>query len=69
VNSRKDRRVVARAKAAEKPAMPAPAPPETQRPENTGIGLQDDPAEDAEELARIIPLKVYDAKKEAQRWW
>ncbi len=67
--TRKDRRIVARAKAAGNPAGTGPAPPEAAPPENTGIEPLDNPAEDPEELARIIPLKVYDAKEEAQRWW
>jgi len=67
--TRKDRRVVARAKAAGKPAGPEPARQEAASNEKTGIEPPDNPVEGPEELARIIPLKVYDAKEEAKRWW
>jgi hypothetical protein len=69
--STKDRRVAGRTRATTKPTtIPAwrqPHPAAASPP-----GPHDEPDEDGgdgEELAEVIPLEVFDARKEAQRWW
>lgn len=59
----KDRKVAGRTRATSKPTWPRPGPPAPQ-PANE----PDEVAED-EDLAEVIPLDVFDARKEAQRWW
>ena len=59
---KRDQRVAARTRA-EPPSIPpaVPAPP-------AGAGLPQEAIADAE-LADVIPLGVFDARKEAQQWW
>lgn len=59
---KRDRRVAARTRAAP-PSMPPSAEPSPP--------LGGEPAEvpEGEDLAEVIPLGVFDARKEAQQWW
>jgi len=64
---KRDRQVAARTRAAPSllPAAPCP-PPGSQRDEIPG----DEPGGSAgTEAAEVIPLEVFDARKEAQQWW
>jgi hypothetical protein len=63
--SKRDRRVAART-AATPTSLPAAAVPAAQPPPRP----VEEPDEDGgEELAEVIPLGVFDARKEAQQWW
>ncbi|MFI1421891.1 Mu transposase C-terminal domain-containing protein [Streptomyces sp. NPDC020731] len=57
---RRNRKVAARTRATSEPAWPRPAP--TPEP---------DPADDEDvgELADVVPLEIFDARKEAEKWW
>ncbi|MCZ4510159.1 Mu transposase C-terminal domain-containing protein [Streptomyces sp. ActVer] len=61
--SRKDRKVAARTRSTSTPSWPRPAPTEpaevSSRDEEEG--------EDA--LADVVPLGIFDARKEAEKWW
>jgi hypothetical protein len=60
---RRDRKVAARTRATAGPAWPrpepdpGPEPPAADRPEGD------------DELADVIPLEIFNARKEAERWW
>jgi hypothetical protein len=60
----RDRRVTARTRPAPPSLAPA-APP----PLPAGQPGQPGDAADDEELAEVIPLGVFDARKEARQWW
>jgi putative transposase len=74
--TKRDRRVVARNKATEKPGWPKPPLPGTGSPDAREPIPEPDPPDDCgrpeepkDELAKIIPLKIYDAREEAEKWW
>jgi putative transposase len=59
---RRDRKVAARTRATAEPSWPrqdAPAEESAAEPVET----------DEDELADVIPLEIFDARKEAERWW
>lgn len=62
--SRKDRKVAARTRTASAPSWPRPAPePETEE-------AKTEPESDSQEtLADVVPLGIFDARKEAETWW
>ncbi|MFJ8598610.1 Mu transposase C-terminal domain-containing protein [Streptomyces shenzhenensis] len=62
--SRRDRKVAARTRATSEPAWPRPAP--EPLPASQPV-LADD--EDDGELADVVPLEIFDARKEAEKWW
>jgi hypothetical protein len=56
---RRDRKVAARTRATSEPAWPRPAPaPEPEPAEDEEVG----------ELADVVPLEIFDARKEAEKW-
>ncbi|MCZ7459477.1 Mu transposase C-terminal domain-containing protein [Streptomyces sp. WMMC940] len=60
---RRNRKVAARTRATSEPAWPRPAPASEPEP-------QAEPAhEDVGELADVVPLEIFDARKEAEKWW
>jgi hypothetical protein len=61
--SRADRRVAGRTRATVTPDRP--------RPESVpqSVVAQDPPEDEDGELAEVIPLSVFDARKEASTWW
>jgi putative transposase len=63
--SRREAKVVARTRATAEPAWPRPASPPDQRPESPEAEVE----EPEEEIAEVIPLKVFDARQEARKWW
>ena len=70
--SKRDRRVAARNKATSKPDWTKPDQPDTPAQPVIEVKPADDPAyreKSEEELAKIIPLKIYDAREEAEKWW
>jgi transposase InsO family protein len=62
----KDRRVAGRTRATAEPAWPRPDTVEPSAAADAPSGC-DDEAEDAE-IAQVIPLPVFDARKEAESW-
>jgi hypothetical protein len=61
--SKRDRRVAARTRATATSLPPTAVLAATQPPP------AEEPDDGGEELAEVIPLEVFDARKEAQRWW
>lgn len=61
--SRRDHKVAARTRTTSAPDRPwrPPEPPESAK-DDTDEGADD-------ELADVIPLEIFDARKEAERWW
>jgi hypothetical protein len=62
--SKREQRVAARTKATAAPAWPRPdpsAPPPVQEDVDNG--------EDTGSLAEVVPLRVFNAREEASRWW
>ncbi|MFE2529487.1 Mu transposase C-terminal domain-containing protein [Streptomyces sp. NPDC059382] len=60
---RRDRKVAARTRATSPPSWPRPVPetdPEPPAAPATG---------DGEALAEVVPLEIFDARKEAEKWW
>jgi len=62
--SRREQRVAARTKATAAPAWPRPGPPAAQ-PVREDVH----DGEDTGSLAEVVPLRVFDAREEASRWW
>ena len=64
--TRRDRRVAGRTRATSAPSGPRPVPddsgPEPCQPP------ADDPAETGQQAADVIPLPIFDARKEAEKW-
>ncbi|MEU8971883.1 transposase [Streptomyces monashensis] len=60
--SRRGRKVAARTRATAEPSWPRPAEPA----EEVAAELVET---DEDELADVIPLEIFDARKEAERWW
>jgi putative transposase len=62
--SRREQRVAARTKATAAPAWPRPGPP-------AAPPVREDvhDGEDTGSLAEVVPLRVFDAREEASRWW
>jgi len=63
---RRDRKVAARTRATSEPAWPRPAPEPQQDPEPETVSMDE---EDGGELADVVPLEIFDARKEAEKWW
>jgi transposase InsO family protein len=61
-----DDRVAARARATARAAQPAVAVPASPLPDSPSC---DQPAAEDADLAEVIPLGVFDARKEAEQWW
>ncbi|MGW7447602.1 hypothetical protein [Kitasatospora sp. NPDC054795] len=66
---RRDRsaKVAARTEATGEPAWPRPAPPALPDPPDRPAAAPLDDEEEA--LADIVPLKIFDARREAKKWW
>ncbi|MFJ9855519.1 Mu transposase C-terminal domain-containing protein [Streptomyces sp. NPDC101150] len=61
-------KVAARTRATAQPAWPRPGPAEPAATQAACDGPE--PDEDADEpIADVVPLKVFDARKEAKKWW
>jgi putative transposase len=69
--SPRSRRVAGRAAATAAPQWPRPAPsPATgQKNEDSSGGRAGQPAEAETTAAQVIPLPLFDARKEAEKWW
>jgi len=65
--SRRDQRVAARTKATAGPAWPQPDPPVSSRRDRAGIPADEDAGDGP--VADVVPLPVFDARREADRWW
>ncbi|MFJ9683739.1 hypothetical protein ACIRP2_37835 [Streptomyces sp. NPDC101194] len=62
--NRRSERAAARTRAAADPSWPRPAPPPAPAPDE-----EPDEGADDEEVADVVPLRVFDARKEAKKWW
>lgn len=60
--SRRGRKVAARTRATAEPSWPRPEEP-AEEPAAEPVETNED------ELADVIPLEIFDARKEAERWW
>ncbi|MYY03293.1 MULTISPECIES: Mu transposase C-terminal domain-containing protein [unclassified Streptomyces] len=60
--SRRGRKVAARTRATAEPSWPRPDEP-AEEPAAEPVETDED------ELADVIPLEIFDARKEAERWW
>jgi hypothetical protein len=60
--SRRDRKVAARTRTTAEPSWPRPDEP-AEEPAAELVETDED------ELADVIPLEIFDARKEAERWW
>ncbi|WP_318213402.1 hypothetical protein [Streptomyces sp. SCL15-6] len=58
----RDRKVAARTRATAEPSWPRPD-------ESTDQPAAEPVETDEDELADVIPLEIFDARKEAERWW
>lgn len=67
--TRRERKVAARTQATGEPAWPRPEHPPAPPPEPAAPTGDDEEAEADEVLADVVPLKVFDARKEAKKWW
>ncbi len=71
--SPRSRRVAGRAAATAAPQWPRPEPSPADDGEGEGRGRIEQPAEEATETgttpAQVIPLPLFDARKEAEKWW
>jgi putative transposase len=70
--SKKDQRVAARTRSvsAAGPVLHERTPPQPQElPPPPPAEANDDTATEDEELAKVIPLGVFDAREEAKKWW
>jgi len=63
--SRRERRVAARTKATAAPAWPRPDPPAPQPTQDAETAGDTDASSPTE----VVPLRVFDAREEASRWW
>ncbi|MFD8211478.1 Mu transposase C-terminal domain-containing protein [Streptomyces sp. NPDC059695] len=63
---RRDRKVAARTRAASEPAWPRPALEPQPDPEVENVSVDE---EEGGELAGVVPLEFFDARKEAEEWW
>ncbi|MCO6004032.1 Mu transposase C-terminal domain-containing protein [Actinoallomurus purpureus] len=64
---KRDQRVAARTRATAEPTWPRPEPPDDLTAPAEPVEAIDDA--DDEPGAQVIPLGVYDARKEAENWW
>ncbi|MEV5880011.1 integrase [Streptomyces sp. NPDC052101] len=62
--NRRSDRAAARTRAAADPSWPRPAPPPAPAPDE-----EPDEGADDQEVADVVPLRVFDARKEANKWW
>jgi transposase InsO family protein len=63
----KDKRVAGRTRATSDPTWPRPEPQPQAQPDPS-TNESDQPEEPGESTAKIIPLPVFDARKEAEKW-
>ncbi|MCS0600529.1 Mu transposase C-terminal domain-containing protein [Streptomyces sp. LP11] len=68
-DERRDRKAVARTRATSTAARPRPEPPGDGGPPPDETAHDSEEAEKTEELAKVVPLGIFDARKEAKRWW
>lgn len=65
--TKRDRRVAGRTRATSSPAGPRPAPYVADEPEPRQP-TADEPEDAVQPPAKVIPLPVFDARKEAELW-
>jgi transposase InsO family protein len=68
--AKRDRRVAARTRATAQPRWPRPEDSGDPRPAAAGDEPeQEEPEQEQDALAAVIPLAVFDAREEAKKWW
>ncbi len=65
--TKKDQRVAGRTRATSTASWPQPE--QQHQPPVQNHGATDDDTEDADHLAEVIPLGIFDAHEEAKKWW
>ncbi|MFI5749968.1 Mu transposase C-terminal domain-containing protein [Streptomyces sp. NPDC051644] len=68
-DERRDRKAAARTRATSAAAWPRPEPPRREEPPPDETADDSEGAEETEELAKVVPLGIFDAREEAKRWW
>lgn len=66
---RRGPKVAARTQATSDPAWPRPEPPPPPPAEPSSAAEDDAGHEEDDAVAEVVPLKVFDARKEARKWW
>lgn len=66
---RRGPKVAARTQATSDPAWPRPEPPPLPPAEPSSPAEDDAEHEEDDTVAEVVPLKVFDARKEARKWW
>ncbi|MFI2348705.1 Mu transposase C-terminal domain-containing protein [Streptomyces sp. NPDC019443] len=66
---RRDRKVAARTRATSAPTWPRPEPPTANQAPSCEPVPDPEAAEETEEVAKVVPLGIFDAREEAKRWW
>ncbi|MGV9387422.1 transposase [Nonomuraea sp. NPDC003707] len=64
--SKRDRQVAARTAATAEPSWPRPPDPATEPSDPI---VDDSGVIEPEDLAEVVPLRVFDAREEAKKWW
>jgi hypothetical protein len=67
-DERRDRKAAARTRATSAAAWPRPEPPGPEEPPDE-TAHDSEGAEETGELAKVVPLGIFDAREEAKRWW
>lgn len=68
-DEQRDRKAAARTGATSTAAWPRPEPPKHEVPPSDETAHGSKGAEETEELAKVVPLGIFDAREEAKRWW
>ncbi|WP_431985433.1 Mu transposase C-terminal domain-containing protein [Streptomyces qinglanensis] len=69
LDERRDRKVAARTRATSAPTWPRPEPPAAEEAPSPAPDPAPEAAGENEEVAKVVPLGIFDAREEAKRWW
>ncbi|MFJ9752799.1 integrase [Streptomyces chartreusis] len=64
----REAKVAARTRSTSRPAWPHPGPPKPAATQTADAAPEAD-EDDGEPIADVVPLKVFDAREEAKKWW
>jgi transposase InsO family protein len=67
--NRRDRKVAARTRATSTATWPRPELPAANQAPQPEPDPDPEAAEENEEVAKVVPLGIFDAREEAKRWW
>lgn len=68
-DERRDRKVAARTRATSTATWPRPGSPIGEEPPPEETVHDSEAAQETAELAKVVPLGIFDAREEAKRWW